>query len=78
MIYQAAEDLNFNPRESFVVGDKCSDVEMGKRANAVTILVLTGYGRQQPTQDRADFVAEDLRHAAAIIVKVSQRHKLSV
>jgi D-glycero-D-manno-heptose 1,7-bisphosphate phosphatase len=78
MIYQAAEDLNFNPRESFVVGDKCSDLEMGKRANAVTILVLTGYGRQQPTQERADFVAEDLRQAAAIIVKLSQRHKLSV
>src|SRR5215469_17955325 len=33
MIYQAAEDLDFNPGESFVVGDKSSDVEMGKRAN---------------------------------------------
>lgn len=77
MIYQAARDLNFNPAESFVVGDKCSDVEMGKRANAVTILVLTGYGKQQPMQDRADFVAEDLRQAAAIIVQASQRYKSS-
>ena len=77
MIYKAAKDLNFDPAESFVVGDKCSDVEMGKRANAVTILVLTGYGKQQPMQERADFVAEDLRQAAAIIVKTSQCHKPS-
>jgi len=75
MIYQAAADLNFNPRESFVIGDKCSDIEMGKRANAVTILVLTGYGKEQPMQKTADFVAEDLRHAAAIIVNESQRHQ---
>jgi D-glycero-D-manno-heptose 1,7-bisphosphate phosphatase len=77
LIYQAAEDLHFNPRESFVVGDKCSDIEMGKRANAATILVLTGYGNEQPMQARADFVAEDLRQAAEIIVQVSQRLKLS-
>jgi D-glycero-D-manno-heptose 1,7-bisphosphate phosphatase len=77
MIYQAAKDLNFNPAESFVVGDKCSDVEMGRRANAVTVLVLTGYGKEQLMQESADFVAEDLRQAADIIVQVSQRHKPS-
>ena len=77
MIFQAAEDLDFNPRESFVVGDKCSDMEMGKRANAVTILVLTGHGKQQPLSEKADFVAEDFRKAAAIIVQLSQRHKSS-
>jgi len=77
MIFQAAEDLDFNARESFVVGDKCSDVEMGKRANAVTILVLTGHGKQQSLREKADFVAEDFRKAAAIIVQVSQQHKSS-
>jgi len=78
MIYQAAEDLDFSPRESFVVGDKSSDVEMGKRANAVTILVLTGYGKQQPLREKADFVAEDFREAAAIIVRVAQRQNHSM
>lgn len=73
MIYQAAEDLDFNPGKSFVVGDKCSDIEMGKRANAVTILVLTGYGKQQPLCEKADFVAEDFSKAAAIIVEESRR-----
>lgn len=73
MIYQAAEDLDFNPRESFVVGDKSSDLEMGKRANAVTILVLTGYGELQLLREKADFVAEDFRQAAAIIVEQSRR-----
>jgi len=75
MIYKAAEDLHFSPGESFVVGDKCSDMEMGKRANAVTILVLTGHGKQQPQREKADFVAEDFRKAAAIIVQVPQRPK---
>ena len=73
MIYQAAEDLDFNPGESFVVGDKSSDVEMGKRANAVTILLLTGHGKQEHLRERADFVAEDFRKAAAIIVRLAQR-----
>ena len=78
MIYQAAEDLDFNPGESFVVGDKSSDLEMGKRANAVTILVLTGYGKQQRLREKADFVAEDVREAAAIIVRVAQPQNHSI
>lgn len=73
MIYQAAKDLDFNPGESFVVGDKRSDVEMGKQANAVTILVLTGHGKQQSMSESPDFVAEDFREAAAIIVRVSEQ-----
>jgi D-glycero-D-manno-heptose 1,7-bisphosphate phosphatase len=75
MIYQAAKDLNFNPGESFVVGDKASDVEMGKQANAVTILVLTGHGKEQSICQKADFVAEDFRKAAAIIVQMAERQQ---
>ena len=73
MLYKAAQDLDFNPEESFVVGDKCSDLEMGKRANAVTILVLTGYGKQQALREKADFVVKDFRKAAAIIVQMVHR-----
>ena len=74
MIHQAAKDLNFDPQESFVVGDKCSDIEMGRRVNAVTVLVLTGYGKQATFGlEKPDFVAENFANAAALIVAAGKR-----
>lgn len=73
MIYQAARELNFDAEESFVVGDKSSDIEMGHRANATTILVRTGYGKERAQQaENPDFIAEDFAQAAAIIVQAEQ------
>jgi D-glycero-D-manno-heptose 1,7-bisphosphate phosphatase len=65
MILEAAEfavDLS----RSFLIGDKRSDVECGRRAGAVTIQVMTGYGREQKCS--ADFTARDLAEAAAIVL----------
>jgi D-glycero-D-manno-heptose 1,7-bisphosphate phosphatase len=39
LMQQAAAELNFDPRNSVVVGDKESDVEFGNRAGAKTILL---------------------------------------
>lgn len=69
LIHQAAAELHFNPTDSFVIGDKCSDIEMGKRVNAVTILVLTGYGKQQQTDHTPDFVADTFTKAVDIILQ---------
>jgi D-glycero-D-manno-heptose 1,7-bisphosphate phosphatase len=44
MIEQARDEYGINLHESFVVGDKCTDVQAGKRAGCGTVLVLTGYG----------------------------------
>ncbi|MBI4446478.1 MAG: HAD family hydrolase [Acidobacteria bacterium] len=69
LLVQAAEELNFDPRRCFVVGDKPCDIEMGQNLGAVTILVTTGYGSQtwenQATQP--DFVAAGLVQAAQLI-----------
>ena len=35
----AARDLIFDPNLCFVIGDKYSDIELGKRVGAITILV---------------------------------------
>jgi D-glycero-D-manno-heptose 1,7-bisphosphate phosphatase len=72
MLYRAAAELGFAPDDAFVVGDKLSDIEMGHAVRATTILVLTGYGNQlAQTVEQADFIAEDLAEAAAVIVQLS-------
>jgi D-glycero-D-manno-heptose 1,7-bisphosphate phosphatase len=70
MLDQAARDLGFDPSESFVIGDKPSDVEMGHRAGAKTIVVLTGYGRTLNLKSPSpDFVAENLVEAATFVIQ---------
>jgi D-glycero-D-manno-heptose 1,7-bisphosphate phosphatase len=65
MIEQAAEELDIDVRHSYVVGDMAIDMEMGRRAGAKTILVLTGYGEEARAKGiQVDFVADDL--AAAV------------
>jgi D-glycero-D-manno-heptose 1,7-bisphosphate phosphatase len=66
LMKKASEELSFDLRESFVVGDKTSDIEMGRRAGAVTILVRTGYGTQAAADVSAapDHVVRDLAEAA--------------
>jgi D-glycero-D-manno-heptose 1,7-bisphosphate phosphatase len=69
MIDQAAKDLGIDVRASFVVGDKWSDVELGQRAGARSILVRTGYdendpGNVRPAHLRApDFTARSIAEA---------------
>ena len=65
---RAAAELDFSPREAFVVGDKDSDIEMGRRVGATTVLVLTGQGSEALENGvRPDHVAADMREAATII-----------
>lgn len=61
----------FDPIElsrSFVIGDKLTDLEAGKKVAAKTILVLTGYGAGESRRivDRSvsDYTAADLMEAA--------------
>ncbi|KPL19719.1 MAG: hypothetical protein AMJ92_01905 [candidate division Zixibacteria bacterium SM23_81] len=65
MMEQAAQDLDIDLRRSYMVGDMAIDMEMGRRAGAKTILVLTGYGEKARAEGvQADFVAHDLAEAA--------------
>ncbi len=69
MILQAAADLNFNPANCFVIGDKPCDIELGQRVDATTMLVKTGYGTQVVANQATnpDYVVEDLAEAAWVI-----------
>jgi len=70
MLDLAAQRLGASPVRSFVVGDKDSDVEMGRRAGATSFLVRTGWGQETErfSSVRPDHTVDDLMGAARIIV----------
>jgi len=75
LLRKAAEELGFNLANSIVIGDKASDIEMGRAAGALTFLVRTGYGTQVENQAAADFVVDDLAAATASIRRLAVTDK---
>ncbi len=77
LIQKASEELGFSPQDSIVVGDKACDIDMGRAAGAVTLLVRTGYGIRVEAEESVatDYVADDLQAAVEIIrqLKAGQR-----
>lgn len=74
LLERAAEDLGLTLRHSVMIGDKGIDVEAGRRAGCLTVLVETGYGREERAGLAAagtlpDHVAADLAAAAAWLVE---------
>ena len=51
-----------------VVGDKKSDIEMGRKLGVRTYLVETGHGMEHKQTTRADFVVKDLEEAVNSIL----------
>ena len=47
MLIKAEKELDIDLRQSFVVGDKLSDIEAGKKVGCRTVLVKTGYGAME-------------------------------
>lgn len=66
LAWQAAADLGFAPAQTFVIGDKASDLELARALGAPAILVAQGYGNQTLQEGRVspDLVAADLVAAA--------------
>jgi D-glycero-D-manno-heptose 1,7-bisphosphate phosphatase len=75
MIDQAARDLGIDVKQSYVVGDKWSDVESGQRAGAYSILVKTGFEPDDPGNMRPehlrdpDYTAHTITEAVAWILR---------
>src|SRR5262245_49590223 len=47
MIDQAVRSYGIDVRKSFVIGDRMIDVQTGNNSGATSVLVLTGYGREE-------------------------------
>lgn len=60
---RACAELGLDPRGSVMIGDKASDIEMGRRCGMATILVHTGYGGSEVCSP--DAAVPDLAAAAA-------------
>lgn len=72
LLQRAAKEHSLDLSRCFVVGDKASDLEAGRRVGCRTVLVLTGYGAEQRAACEAstlpDFVARDLSEAVCWIL----------
>ncbi len=71
LIKKAVKRHNIDLKQSFMVGDKLSDIDTGKRAEIKTVLVLTGYGKEilKDLKQKPDHVAEDLLEGVKWILK---------
>ena len=68
LLQRAAMESRFSLDKAFMIGDKASDIEAGKRAGCKTVLVLTGYGRQSQSECTPDYIANNLKDAAEWII----------
>ena len=72
---RAARDLDIDLKQSFMVGDKWSDIELGHRAGARSILVRSGFApddagnKRPPHVEDPDFTAHDLAEASDWIIE---------
>lgn len=67
MVLEAAADFDLDLEQSVFIGDKCIDIECGRRAGTRTIQVLTGYGRER--ECGADRVAENFPAAVDLVLE---------
>lgn len=71
LLLQAARELAFDPKASIVIGDKASDVELGRRVGAITLWIRSdaepGAGAEPAA---ADHVVPDLAAAARVIERL--------
>ena len=73
LLLKASRELNLNLKDCFIVGDKIRDIKAGSSLGIKSILVLTGYGKEDletinsNDSEKPDFVTENLLEASEII-----------
>ena len=73
MIEDAARDLDIDVSRSWVVGDKWLDVQLGHAAGARSILVRTGWGKEneehRPAGQAVEAICDNLIEATGMILR---------
>jgi D-glycero-D-manno-heptose 1,7-bisphosphate phosphatase len=67
LVLEAAAALGFDPHDCVVIGDKSSDVELGRRLQATSMLVSANGRASDGAWVEPDYVIRDLTEAARII-----------
>lgn len=70
-ILNAAEEHGIELSRSFMIGDRWSDVEAGRRAGCKTIHIDSGYVERAP--EAPDFTARDFTQAVEFILQSGQQ-----
>ncbi len=75
MLKKAMAKYPIELKHSFMVGDRYTDIEFGRKANLQTILVKTGMGEEEFKQRKnwkkyPHFVVENLLDAAKLIIEI--------
>ena len=72
LVEQAARELGLDPARSYVVGDKWTDVRLGRAVGARALLVRTGTGRSEElrasTDAAPDAVVDNLASAVSWVL----------
>jgi len=74
LIHRAAEEFEIDLAQSWMVGDRYGDIELARNAGVSSAFVLSGYGRGESEQHRAewkhepDLVSENLLEAVQAII----------
>lgn len=71
LAYQAMQDLNIEPRHSYVMGDRLMDVELAGRIGSKSVMIPSKKGRDELKQAniRPDCIAPDLATGARWIIR---------
>ena len=79
MLKRAEKKWTINLRQSFMIGDKQSDIEAGKHAGCKTILVETGHGVEELKNNKieCDFIAKDLFNAVDAFLLTNPKWKFN-
>lgn len=72
MVDDAVRDLEIDTSQSWVIGDKWLDVNLGHAVGARSILVRTGWGveeeRRRSDGQQVDAICDNLIHAVSVII----------
>ncbi len=75
LVQKACESFDIDMKHSYVIGDRCSDIELAERSNLQGIMVTTGYGLGDieyvlPHKTfKPLHIAKDLLHAVRWIIE---------
>ena len=73
LFQRAVADVSYDPKTTFFIGDKISDVLAGKKFGIRTIFVKTGHGKYEEKlltkETMPDFICDSLKHAVETIVQ---------
>ena len=70
LVEEAAAGLGFDPKDAVVIGDKSSDIELGRRLGALTMLVSADGRASDGIPTAPDYVVAGLLEAARLTAEL--------